>query len=545
MHRKTLATLLLLISVATAYGIQHLIDDVLPARNLNGAVATIAALLVVQSVRAVLGVLRARYLLEANARVGTGIVDEFLQNLFAQPAEFYLGRGNGEYTSRLQDSVRVQGLVARAFGNTIVDCTIVGGAVLYLALLAPVWSIALLSALCMLAVVFGVASKHLEDRQRAMLQAYTETEARLLDASEGAVDVAAYGAGSTVCVATQQAHSEFQSCAQVLGGTVAEINMTADATGSTILLGSLCFGALAVMNGTMRLGAMMAAYSLVAQAIPAVLRIVDGASTLQAASLGLSRLLEYQATSSGAPGVSPAGGGASQDAGASIVSVCLDVVTFEWPGGQPLLERVSACFEAGRISSIHGRSGSGKSTLASIIAQQLRPTDGRVSYRDRRGQAGLAVAPTLSVVREHVKIFECSVFDNIGLGRSDVDHTAVSRAVEILRVDKFVSSLTGGLQTIVGKRGRSLSAGERQIIGLLRAFARIPEVLVLDECLNALDAEHRSEIVKGLQAFATEHVVVLISHHLQELHLHATGWLLEGGSLMRTAPGIELATERL
>ena len=118
------------------------------------------------------------------------------------------------------------------------------------------------------------------------------------------------------------------------------------------------------------------------------------------------------------------------------------------------------------------------------------------------------------VVAQEPFLFDDTVEANIGFARPEWDAAGVRRIVADLGVEEWVESLSGGLLTRVGERGEAMSAGERQLVGLLRAGYAGPDVLILDEATSSVDALTEVRIARALERLAATRTTIAIAHRL-------------------------------
>ena len=183
-------------------------------------------------------------------------------------------------------------------------------------------------------------------------------------------------------------------------------------------------------------------------------------------------------------------------------AVRVEGVRFAYAPGRTTLDDVTLDLPAGRTVALVGPTGGGKSTLARLLARLWDPDDGRILIDgiDVRELAPGEVASAVTYVAQEPFVFDDTVRGNITLGDERVSDVDVARAVRLARLDEVVDGLPEGLETRVGERGTTLSGGQQQRLGLARALARRPRVLVLDDATSAIDAEVESEILAGLRA---------------------------------------------
>ncbi|WP_027997720.1 ABC transporter ATP-binding protein [Sinorhizobium arboris] len=194
-----------------------------------------------------------------------------------------------------------------------------------------------------------------------------------------------------------------------------------------------------------------------------------------------------------------------------------DRVTFRYPGSEvrPLVLR-SATFEirSGRSTAIIGRSGAGKTTIVNLLCRFVEPDEGRILVD---GVPLGEIDPVqwrrqIAVASQDLELVDGTVLENITYGQSATPAEA-ERAAKLAEAHGFIEQLPQGYETVVGYRGASLSAGQRQRIALARALVRDPAILILDEATNAVDGLSEAAIVETLRSRAGRRTTIVISHH--------------------------------
>lgn len=205
--------------------------------------------------------------------------------------------------------------------------------------------------------------------------------------------------------------------------------------------------------------------------------------------------------------------GAEQLARATGALVLEDVRLGFGRGGE-VLEGVSLEVPAGQVVALVGASGSGKSTIADLLSRQLDPDAGRVLLdgRDLRALALGDVRRNVAVVEQDPFIFHASIAENVRYAKPDATDLEVVGALAAAALDGLLASLPEGAETVVGERGRQLSAGERQRVAVARAFLADPAVLVFDEATGALDPASEAQVLEGYAALMRGRTTVLITH---------------------------------
>ena len=198
------------------------------------------------------------------------------------------------------------------------------------------------------------------------------------------------------------------------------------------------------------------------------------------------------------------------------IDVAFEHVSFAYPDGPPVLRDVTLDIAAGTRMAIVGETGSGKSTFAKLLTRLMDPAEGvvRLDGVDVREVSGTSLRRSVVLVPQEGFLFDDSIAANVRYGRLDAGEAEIWAAAEELGLGDWIGGLPRGLATRVGQRGESLSAGERQLVALLRAHLVDPDLLVLDEATSAVDPALEMRIGRALERLMSGRTSVTIAHRL-------------------------------
>lgn len=215
--------------------------------------------------------------------------------------------------------------------------------------------------------------------------------------------------------------------------------------------------------------------------------------------------------------------------------------------GVDAISNLSFTLRSGETLGIVGRTGSGKSTLLNLIMRQLDPTSGEILVNSEnlkninldayRRQSG--------VVPQEVFLFSDTIGNNIkfGVNEREVDEKELIEVTKKAHVYHNIQEFSTGFETILGERGVNLSGGQKQRISIARALLRKPNLLLLDDCLSAVDTETEDIILRSLAEESKENMTVIVSHRISSLRFADKIIVLENGAKIEEGTHEELISK--
>jgi putative ABC transport system ATP-binding protein len=227
------------------------------------------------------------------------------------------------------------------------------------------------------------------------------------------------------------------------------------------------------------------------------------------------------------------------------ITVEFDDVSFAYPGGDTVLRDVSLEIAPRSRVAVVGETGSGKTTLAKLLTRLMDPAHGavRIDGVDLRHVRFDSLRSRIVMVPQEGFLFDTTLLDNIRFGRPTATDDEVRLAITELGLDEWLAGLPRGLGTRVGQRGESLSAGERQLVALARAYLADPDLLVLDEATSAVDPSTEVRIQRALEGLTRGRTSVAIAHRLSTAEAADEVIVVDRGRIVQRGPHRDLVRE--
>jgi ABC-type multidrug transport system fused ATPase/permease subunit len=227
------------------------------------------------------------------------------------------------------------------------------------------------------------------------------------------------------------------------------------------------------------------------------------------------------------------------------VDVTFDHVSFAYPNGPLVLHDIDLHIDSGRRVAVVGETGSGKSTVAKLLTRLMDPVEGAVLLDgvDLRRIAQSSLRRSVVLVPQEGFLFDDTIAANVRYGKLDATEDEIHASAGELGLADWLATLPAGLATRVGQRGESLSAGERQLVALLRAHLADPDLLVLDEATSAVDPQLEMRIGRALERLMSGRTSVTIAHRLSTAESADEVIVVDRGRVVQRGPHQELVRQ--
>lgn len=313
--------------------------------------------------------------------------------------------------------------------------------------------------------------------------------------------------------------------------------------GSLVAISSaavLLYGGYLVIEGHMTIGALVAFSAYHGRLLSPVQALMGIYTTLLTGAVSLDRIyeiLDVPLTVTEKPDAI-----ALPDVRGSVE---LQRVSFRHQADIPVLRDISFQAPAGSLCVILGPSGCGKSTIADLVARFFDPESGRVLLDgyDLRDLRLADIRNAIAVVEQTPHLFRATIRENIRYGKPGAPDGEIEACAKAAAIHDFIASLPEGYGTVIGERGATISAGERQRIALARALLRDPAVLILDEPTSALDPQSEAAIIEQLQNTLRQRTTILITHRVALADIADQVVRIDSG--LATSNPVKLATAKL
>ena len=521
--------------------------NVVPGQGVDfGAVArTLSLALALYLVSAVLIWSQARLLNLAVQRTMVALRSDVEDKVHRLPLSYFDGRQRGELLSRVTNDIdNVQSSVAMTISQLLTSILTV------VAVLAMMISISpLLVLITLLTVPLSLlATRAIARRsQRLFVTQWTSIgrlNAHIEETYSGFTVVKTFGHQAAARERFRNLNDDVYRAsfgAQFFSGLVSP---------ATTFVGNLGYvavavvGGLQVATGQISIGSIQAFIQYVRQFNAPLSQVAGMYNTLQSGVASAARVFNLLDEPEEPPDSEPA----LPDAEGSHPSGRVEFghVNFAYRAGTPVIEDLSMVAEPGSTVAIVGPTGAGKTTLVNLLMRFYDVDSGRILVDgvDITTVSRQSLRSRIGMVLQDTWLFDGTIAENIAYGRPGASAAEVTAAAKAAYVDRFVHTLPAGYQTRVSGDGANLSAGEKQLITIARAFLARPQLLILDEATSSVDTRTEVLIARAMSDLRRERTSFVIAHRLSTIRDADRIVVVEAGRIVEQGSHAELLTRR-
>ncbi len=458
------------------------------------------------------------------------------------PLTYFDKMPRGELLSRVTNDIdNVSQSLQQTLSQLLTSLLTVVGVVVMMFVISPVLALVALVAIPITLVITVVVAKR---AQKLFVAQWTHTgtlNAQIEEGYTGHSVIKVFGRHREVQARFDEKNEELFTAsfgAQFVSGIIMPATMF---VGNLVYVAIAVVGGLFVANGTMRLGDVQAFIQYSRQFTQPLSQLGSMANLLQSGVASAERVFELLDAVEETPDPSPA-----ESPSDATGRLAFENVAFSYDPEKPLIGDLSLVAEPGHTIAIVGPTGAGKTTLVNLIMRFYDPDAGRITLDgvdttrmtrdDLRSRTGMVLQDTW--------LFGGTIRDNIAYGRPDASEEEIMVAAQAAYVDRFVHSLPDGYDTVLDDEGGNVSAGEKQLITIARAFLAKPSVLILDEATSSVDTRTELLVQRAMSALRRDRTSFVIAHRLSTIRDADLILVMENGSIVEQGTHDELLAAR-
>ncbi|BCW20578.1 multidrug ABC transporter ATP-binding protein [Arthrobacter sp. NtRootA9] len=463
-----------------------------------------------------------------------GLREEIEAKINRLPLKYFDSIQRGELLSRVTNDVdNISQSLQQSISQAVTSVLSVIGVLVMMFILSPTLA---LIALVTIPLTLGITALIAKRSQKLFVAQWKNTgqlNGQIEETYTGHALVKVFGRQREVGERFRQKNQELYEAsfgAQFISGLIMPA-MTF--IGNLVYVGIAVVGGLQVASGAMQLGDVQAFIQYSRQFTQPLAQLGSMANLLQSGVASAERVFELLDEEEQSP--DPASAGEGSDGGrAARGRLAFEGVSFAYSPDKPLISSLSLVAEPGQTVAIVGPTGAGKTTLVNLMMRFYELDSGRItldgvdittmSRHDLRSRMGMVLQDTW--------LFGGTIRDNIAYGRPGATEAEILEAAQATYVDRFVHSLPDGYDTVLDDEGSNVSAGEKQLLTIARAFLARPSVLILDEATSSVDTRTEVLVQKAMSALRSDRTSFVIAHRLSTIRDADLILVMEAGQIV-------------
>ncbi|YCI72049.1 ABC transporter ATP-binding protein/permease [Arthrobacter sp. R1-13] len=482
----------------------------------------------------------------AQAYILNGVVQRTVYRLREQieakihrlPLRYFDSIQRGELLSRVTNDVdNISQSLQQSISQVVTSLLTVVGVLVMMVLLSPTLAVIALVTVPLTLGITALIAKRSQKLFVAQWKNTGELNGQIEETYTGHALVKVFGRQREVDERFRQKNVELYQAsfgAQFISGLIMPA-MTF--IGNLVYVGIAVVGGLQVASGAMQLGDVQAFIQYSRQFTMPLAQLGSMANLLQSGVASAERVFSLLDEDEQSP--DPAEAATPDGKRGRLV---FEDVSFSYSPEKPLISSLSLVAEPGQTVAIVGPTGAGKTTLVNLMMRFYEIDAGRITLDgvDVTSMTRHELRSRMGMVLQDTWLFGGTIRDNIAYGRPEASEAEILEAAQATYVDRFVRSLPEGYDTVLDDEGSNVSAGEKQLLTIARAFLSRPSVLILDEATSSVDTRTEVLVQKAMSALRSDRTSFVIAHRLSTIRDADLILVMEAGQIVEQGTHAEL-----
>ena len=533
------ATLVNFMSIGSSIFIMVVYDRVVPNSAYESLYALTMGMALVIIFDYILKMLRAYFIDYAgefvDKKVGNSIFDRLLQ----APATVVAGPV-GATANTFKEFDQVRDFFTSATLSLVVDLPFIFLFIFVIYLIAGPLAVIPLTAVPIVLLI-GISIQPFLSRVSDDIGNHNqEKQSILVETISGIESVKVLGGGDLVKNRWEQAATEHSSSSRISRTLAAIATNAAQSAQQICLVGIVFYGVFLVSDGTVSMGAMVAAVLLSSRTLAPLAQIANLFGRFNNAKTAYQRLSGFMEETQDAANALEKNASIRRP---ELGNLEFRAVKFRYPMQEvDTLLDINLQINKGEKVAVLGRNGSGKTTLVKLASGLFGSTDGIVMYDgvDSKQIHNDDLSRSIGIVLQDVQLFSGSIIENITMGREGISEQDIVDAAKVTGLDEFLGKVPGGYEMVLQDKGNGLSGGQRQAIAITRAIVHKPTHYIFDEPTSAMDMNSEQYFIRNFKEIYQDTTLIVVSHRMPLVNLVDRIVVMDDGKIIDDGPREEI-----
>ena len=480
----------------------------------------------------------AAYFLQEQDMTRYDAVNYISQKINRLPLRYFDSVQRGELLSRVTNDVdNISQSLQQSISQAVTSLLTVAGVIFMMFLLSPILAFITLVTVPLTLVTTVLIAKRSQKLFVAQWKNTGELNGQIEETYTGHALVKVFGRQREVEERFREKNAELFSAsfgAQFISGLIMP---ALTFIGNLVYVGIAVVGGLQVASGAMQLGDVQAFIQYSRQFTQPLAQLGSMANLLQSGVASAERVFALLDTEEQSADPEP-----SAVPEVTRGRLVFENISFSYSPDKPLIQNLSLVAEPGQSVAIVGPTGAGKTTLVNLMMRFYELDAGRITLDgvDVASMSRYELRSRMGMVLQDTWLFGGTIRDNIAYGRPEATEAEILEAAQATYVDRFVHSLPEGYDTVLDDEGSNVSAGEKQLLTIARAFLARPSVLILDEATSSVDTRTEVLVQKAMNALRSDRTSFVIAHRLSTIRDANLILVMESGQIVEQGTHTEL-----
>ena len=495
--------------LSTSIFLQQLIDNYLiEANSIDDIYLSVLLLGLILCVSTILGYSRGITILSQSKRFNNRVVKQFFHKLMYLPKTFFDQKSTGDFVARMNDTSKIQQGITHFTNVILIQFLIALSGFALSAFYSREITLLILGLVPIQICIMLVFNRSIYLTKKRVMESRANNESIYIDSITGIDSIIVQNWQEQFLARVSTVYNRFQEDIKQAGNIGFKYEMYIRLSHAISLVSIIFLSFSLIQQGELMVGEMVAIITVTGRIFPAVETIIKANLQFKDSVIAFERLTEFA-------DIAPEFTAKESDSVVNSISkIEFRKLSFGYQTGIKILQEVNLSLHKGKWVTLLGEAGSGKTTLLHLLNKYYEPSLGHITLDgiDLNTINHKIWRKSVGYVPQDIKIFNLTFIENISINTEIESVKKINNLLKRMKLEHLFMNLPFGFKTILGDGGISLSGGQKQVLGLIRALHHDPEWLFLDEATSAMDIETERKVLDFLASVKGQVGIFFITH---------------------------------